>query len=305
MSKHNIENTKTMMGASVKITERLSRSFAAFTLAAICLGGFAEDTLAGEPCGGVEQPCLLEGGSYHASLPANPEGAPVVLWLHGYASSGASAIRNESFSGNFNGRGYALISPNGQPSWGKDPKLDWGVNDGYQAPRDDVEFLQSVLDDAVERYNLDANRVLVAGFSRGGSMAWDLACRASEMANAYAGVAGGFWEPMFETCEAPVDLHHTHGFGDSLVPIEGRSGIFQGFEFAQGNVFKAIDIWRKVNACPGRADTRETESLPILLQWNECAAGSITLQLTSGGHGIPKGWSGAVLDWFEETISGS
>ncbi|MEO1277156.1 MAG: hypothetical protein AAFV96_17910, partial [Pseudomonadota bacterium] len=74
-------------------------------------------------------------------------------------------------------------------------------------PRDDVEFLAAVLRDSASR-GVDRDRVLLAGFSRGGSMVWDLACRAPVMARAYAPIAGAFWEPLSERCAGPVDLYH-------------------------------------------------------------------------------------------------
>ncbi len=92
-------------------------------LAACCCLGFAGAATAAaeQPCGGPDRACVVEDGDYHAALPDDPQGAPVVLWLHGYASSGASAVRNEAFAARFTDRGFALISPNGQPSWGDDP----------------------------------------------------------------------------------------------------------------------------------------------------------------------------------------
>ncbi len=65
-------------------------------------------------------------------------------------------------------------------------------------------------------------------------MVWDLACKAPDSAQACAAVAGAFWEPMAETCAAPVHLRHTHGFKDGLVPFEGREGGWQGYPFQPG-----------------------------------------------------------------------
>ena len=33
--------------------------------------------------------------------------------------------------------------------------------------------------------------------------------------------------------------------------------------------------------------------------WTDCTAGSVRLKVTTGGHGVPKGWRDALLDWFE------
>ena len=277
----------------------------AWLSAGAVVAGLTGSVLAEGTCGGSEQPCSVPDGVYYAALPEDPDGAPMVLWLHGYGSSGANAVSNAPFAARFTDPGYALIAPSGQSDIGDPTKLDWGVNDGQTWPRDDVSFLRTVITDATARFGLNPDRVLAAGFSRGGSMVWDLACRAPDAAAGFAAVAGAFWEPMAERCAAPVLLHHTHGFSDGLVPIEGREITFQGYDYVQGNVFKALDIWRRVNGCPGRADSRDIGETLWRLTWTSCESGSLTLQLTSGGHGIPMGWTPLILDWFADVVPGS
>ncbi|MEM8791761.1 MAG: PHB depolymerase family esterase [Pseudomonadota bacterium] len=248
-----------------------------------------------ETCGGPEAPCAIEGGVYHVALPEGDARPPVVLWLHGHGGSGAGAVKG--FATNFTKRGYAVVAPTGQQTLLS--KTDWSVSDGLDWPRDDVAFLKAVLADATSRFGLDRERVLVAGFSRGGSMAWELACRAPEIGAAYAAVAGAFWEPMVAQCPSPVHLNHTHGFTDRLVPFEGRKVEFQGFAFHQGSVMKGIDVWREANGCMTSGAHQFRTDGGWEKSWHDCEEGSITLTLTQGGHGIPKGWTARVLIWFE------
>ena len=79
-----------------------------------------------------------------------------------------------------------------------------------------------MLDDAEKRFNIDRDRVLMTGYSIGGSNVSYLACREPEIAAAFAPVAGGFWRPHPEDCAGPVKLLHTHGWRDQTVPLEGR-----------------------------------------------------------------------------------
>ena len=247
-------------------------------------------------CGTPESPCEVDGGRYFAALPEDAEIKGTVIWLHGAAGSGAKAASG-GFADRFTGRGYALIAPQGDISMLS--HSDWSVSDGVEWPRDDVAFLNAVRADAVRRFGLDPDRVLLAGFSRGGSMVWDVACRAPEFARGFAAVAGSFWEPMVETCAAPVHLRHTHGFGDRLVPFEGRKGVYQGYDFQQGDVMKGVNVWRRVNGCMGSAKNDTKDDTLWQKRWTECEAGSIMLSLTAKGHGLPKGWTDRVLDWFE------
>ncbi len=248
-------------------------------------------------CGDAQTPCEVEGGSYHAAIPEGVERPPIVLFLHGAGGTGVSSVRNPARAARYTDRGYALIAPQGLR--GAKPNRDWGVRDGAPQTRDDIAFLNRVLDDAAERFGLDRDRVLAAGFSRGGSMIWDLACLAPDTATAYAAVAGAFWEPMHEGCEAAVHLHHTHGFSDPMVPFEGRVVSWQGRSYHQGNVMKGLDVWRQGMGCMARAVDTQTDGNLWRKEWPACSSGSLTLLLGPGGHGVPRGWLGEVLDWFE------
>lgn len=274
----------------------MGRSLWNFALCFALLIGAAQADDAG--CGAADAPCVLDQGEYFAALPEGVDSPPSVLWLHGYARSGKAMIQKQGHVGPFLRRGYAVIIPSGQP-FPTNGKLDWGVADGYDWARDDVGFLKAVRADAVARFGLDPDRILVAGFSRGGSMVWDLACQGPTLARGFAAVAGAFWEPMVTECAAPVNLFHTHGFKDRMVPFEGREISWEGLDFVQGNVMRGVDVWRRQNGCMGSAKNSIGDDGVMQKDWTACAAGSIRLRLTTGGHGIPKGWRDAALDWFE------
>ena len=246
-----------------------------------------------QTCGDADTPCKVDTGEYHIAVPDGIEAPGVFVFLHGSGGRGSSGVANTGFVERVGNRGYALLAPSGA-------ERDWSVRDGLfeDTERDDVAFLQNVIDDAVTRFGLDRSRVILTGFSRGGSMVWDVACEAPDTAGAYAAAAGGFWEPMVTFCQGPVHLHHSHGFKDPMVPFEGRQGVWRGNEFHQGNIAKGIDIWRSTMGCVARADETEIAEMWIK-RWPECGQGSITMRLWDGGHGMPRGWSTDVIDWFE------
>lgn len=247
-----------------------------------------------DACGGPDTPCTIDGGAYHIATPDMPDGkaAGIFVFLHGSGGTGASGVKNTGFVERVTSRGYALLTPTGL-------NRDWSVFDGLPDQRDDVAFLRDVIADAVDRFDLDRDAVVMTGFSRGGSMVWDVACAAADTATAYAASAGGFWEPMKPTCEGPVHLRHSHGFGDRMVPLEGRQGVWRGQAFHQGNILKGFDLWREANGCMGRADRSDPDSDRWTKVWDSCDAGSLILQIWDGGHGLPNGWSTDVIDWFE------
>ena len=144
--------------------------------------------------------------------------------------------------------------------------------------------------------------VLLAGFSRGGSMVWDIACQVPDFASAYAPLAGAFWDDLPEGCAAPVKLFHTHGWNDRTVPLEGRS--FRDGAVVQGDVWASLKILRETNGCDARQPERNSFDGELWFRhWTDCRDGQIQLMLHKGGHGAPAGWANRMLDWFEAGLS--
>ena len=230
---------------------------------------------------GREVSCSVGGGTYRAVLPEDGPNAPWVLYLHGYSGTSEGAMQRASLIDAFLSRGMAVVAPDGQPFAGEGPP-DWSVADTFDWPREDTVFLSAVIADAAERFDLDADRLLIAGYSRGGSMAWDLACRAPGLARAFASQSGAFWEPLPDACAGPVHLFHMHGLADRTVSFEGRKAVFFEHPFHQGSVMSGLDVLRDVNGCWGAAEFTE-EDAHFVKRW-ECDRGSLTLVMGPFGH---------------------
>lgn len=251
-----------------------------------------------QPCGSEADPCRVDALSYRVVLPENPENAPSVIFLHGYAATANAAVNRAALVDAFTSRGIAFIAPDGQVDVGNPKILDWGVHDGHRWPRDDLIALQKIKEDALARFKLDPGRILLAGYSRGGSMVWDKACTDHEFAAAYASASGAFWEPMWRRCSGPVHMHHSHGFADRTVPFEGREAVFGGLHFEQGSVMKSVGILNRTNGCGQMANKVKTEGPNWDKHWSNCTAGSVVLSLGPHGHGRQSDWPDRVADWF-------
>ncbi|MDP5365518.1 MAG: prolyl oligopeptidase family serine peptidase [Paracoccaceae bacterium] len=255
-------------------------------------------TEAGAACGEDPLPCTLPDGSYHVALP--PDGAspfPAVMFLHGFGGSGEGALRNTAMVEALLARGYAVIAPDGQPRPGQTGR-SWDFHPQRPATRNEADFLQAVARDASHRFDLTRNRMILAGFSIGGSMVSYLACADPDRFTAYAPVAGSFWRPHPDSCQGPVRLLHTHGWTDQTVPLEGRE-IRTGF--VQGDVFEALQIWRAANNCTALPpDSFAVRAEFQIRSWTRCQPGArIDFALHPGGHLVPPGWADMLLDWFE------
>lgn len=253
-----------------------------------------------------DTPCMVGDRAYFIALPDQAAGGsiPAVMHIHGWGGSGDGALRNTGMVQAYLDRGYAVIGPNGVPREGRNGR-SWGFHPQSGRQMDEVAFLQAVREDATERFNLDPDRIVLAGFSIGGSMASYVACLAPESFAAYAPIGGNFWRPHPESCAGPVRLLHTHGWTDGTVPLEGR--VVNGVPsddptaFAQGDIFHALDIWRQTNGCVHlKADRFVMEGSYWRRAWDRCAEGSaLEFALYPGGHSIPTDWPDLVMDWFE------
>ena len=260
-----------------------------------------------EPCGTPAGECPTAHGFYRLALPEGAAEAvsgpvPAVIYLHGWGSNSAAAMRNKAMRAVLAARGYALIAPEGIRTSATRKQKNWAGRDGWVYQRDDLAFLAEVLDDAAA-HGIDRDRVLMAGFSRGASMVWDIACHAPGTARAYAPVAGAFWEPLPERCQGGADLFHTHGWADRVIPLEGRS--VAGGTLTQGDTFASLKILRAANGCETeQPDVSGIEPDGIWRRtWSSCQRGQIELMLHPGPHGTPTGWLERALDWFEARLA--
>lgn len=251
-----------------------------------------------QACGGAQRPCQVADGSYHLRLPDADPAVGIVMHLHGGGGTGRGMI-NSGLAKEASARGYVVVAPNGEHPENRWTK-DWSVRaDGMSFERDDVAFLGDVLADVRQKASLPDAPVLLAGFSRGGSMVWNMACMNPDFADAYAPMAGAFWDSLPTDCVGPVHVFHTHGWTDRTVPLEGRA--FGAI--VQGDVWASLAVLRKTNGCRNRQpESSSFRGQNWLRHWTDCDAGSINLLLHPGGHGAPKGWSKSVMDWFEKTV---
>lgn len=251
-------------------------------------------------CGGAV-PCATPHGVYAVALPPGDGGGalPALVFFHGYGGSGRGAIADPTIVGPAIARGYAVIAPEGL-SGPDGQRSNWSAPGSAETGRDDVAFAREVVADATRRFGLDPARVLISGFSKGGSFVWHLACTEGRRYAAYAPVAGSFWRPLPEDCPGgPVDLWHLHGFVDPTVPLEGRP--VGGGRYVQGDTFAALALLRRVDRCADdKPDRFLKDGAFACRQWEDCAGGAeIRFCLHDGGHVLPAGWVDSALDWFE------
>lgn len=251
-----------------------------------------------------DTPCAVGERDYYIAMPKGTAPIGAVMYLHGWGGSGQGALRNTRVVDGFLARGYAVIAPDGVPRAGRNGR-SWRFHPASSSQAEEVAFLETVKVDAVARFDLPPSRVILSGFSIGGSMAAYAACLSPDAFAAYAPIGGNFWRPHPEECAGPVRLIHTHGWTDTTVPLEGRVvnrvPITDPQAFAQGDIFYALQIWRETNGCVHlRADRFVTDGPYMRRAWDRCDPGTaLELAIFPGGHQVPATWPDLVVDWFE------
>lgn len=252
-----------------------------------------------QTCGDAATPCKAAGGEYHFAAPkGEADTRPAMIFLHGFGGTGKGVIRNTGLLDLILKRGYAVIAPQGLP-WREGSKGGAWNSMARESRRNDVAFLKAIADEAAVRHGIDRDNILLAGFSGGGMMTWRVACDAPDAFSAYAPIAGLLWRPLPDHCAGPVKMHHTHGWSDPVVPIEGRS-VASG-RFKQGDLFIGLALIRDANGCiKDDPDEYTGDGHYLTRTWTTCdQAAALTMALHPGGHRIPKGWSTMVLNWRE------
>lgn len=244
---------------------------------------------------GPEAACEIDGGTYHMiDSDGGKEGKPALVFLHGHNATGQMIFRG-GIKSDFAEAGYVVIAPNGTPIQGRQTRR-WSGRDGGE--RDDVAFVLNVIADARTKASIDPDRIYVAGFSAGGSMAWLMACKEAEHFAGFASISGALREPNDTTdCpNAPVNFLQIHGFSDNQVPFEGRAIR----DWHQGSLWDSLALARGSNQCRTHPDTIEIGDRFRCRDWNtSCSEGAIKFCEHDGGHGMPRGWTTLARDWFE------
>ncbi|WP_298969495.1 prolyl oligopeptidase family serine peptidase [uncultured Roseobacter sp.] len=190
---------------------------------------------------GPDTDCQLGDRHYRIAMPEGHDGAtpvPALVFSHGYRGSAQGVMRNGSLRRMASEMGVALIAVKSQDD-------DWVIPN---APRHldtdgavEFDYFDAVLEDATNRFAIDASRIVATGFSAGGMMTWNLACSMSDRFAGFIPISGTFWLEPPETCAGPVaSIIHIHGTSDRTVPLNGR--VIGPTK--QGEVSAALEMYR-------------------------------------------------------------
>ena len=160
---------------------------------------------------------------------------------------------------------------------------------GWTSCNDDVGFLRALVAKVTDRWNVDAARMHITGFSNGAMMANRIACEASEL---FASVAliGGRLEPGFAcTPTKRMPLLQINGGADETVPVDGRESS-GGWLFASST--SVTRHWNEDQACGTQLEdwsspVIEGENVQCTVACGESGHPSIDCLWPEGNHRWP------------------
>jgi polyhydroxybutyrate depolymerase len=158
---------------------------------------------------------------------------------------------------------------------------------------DDIGFVRVLIDDLVSRKIADPARVYATGMSRGGLMAFTLACALAEKIAATAPLLTGMTDVQREDCRParPVPVMVLAGTSDWTQSYDGWLAELGRLL----SVPETMEFWRSLHGCtqqdrkilPHR-DNRDRTHV-VLVEWNNCQSGARLrlYRINGGGHQIP------------------
>lgn len=141
------------------------------------------------------------------------EPVPLVIAFHGVGGDG-STMEQAGFNSLSDRDGFIVAYPDAISKHWNTRRSD--------APEtaDDVGFINTLIDDLENRYNLDPARIFVTGFSNGGMFAHRIGCELSDRVTAIAAVSATMPEYLSSICQPtrPISVLLIHGTADPAVP---------------------------------------------------------------------------------------
>lgn len=205
---------------------------------------------------GAQQPAVLEAQipvtmRYLLFLPDNydqREQWPLLLFLHGAGERGDD---------------LELVKKHGPPKLVETQKDFPFVVISPQCERNrrwNATRLTVLVDDVVQKYNVDEDRIYVTGLSMGGFGTWALAAEQPERFAAIVPICGG-GEPLWARLLKEVPVWAFHGAKDTVVPLERSEEMVDAVKNRGGNA--RLTVYPEA----GHDSWTETYDNPELYEW--------------------------------------
>jgi polyhydroxybutyrate depolymerase len=178
--------------------------------------------------GGIEREYLL----YIPDTYTGTESIPLVFSLHGAGGSKESQYELSQFNILADNENFIIITPQATTAIGN---LTFWNQESDPNRADDVDFIDKLIIEINNEYNIDNERIYLAGSSNGAFMALEITCRLSHKIAAVAAIKGYMTPNQISNCNPtiPTAIIQMHGTSDPLVPYQ--------------NVNQTLQFWNTFN----------------------------------------------------------
>jgi polyhydroxybutyrate depolymerase len=252
------------------------------------------------PVGDLAAPGLVASRPYMYKVPSGYDKSvptPLVILLHGYAASGAIQESYFQLAPLADTKTFLYAYPDGTVD--ASGYRFWNATDACcdvgKTGVDDVAYLNAVLDDMEQKFNVDPQRVFLVGHSNGAFMAQRLACDSSSRIAAVVSLAGAAFKDQTKcAARSPVSIVEVHGDADTTVSYEGGASLYPGgAPFPSAH--ETVNDWAIKDGCTGMLTDGATLDLERGLAGAEtqvaayggCPSAAVQLWTIHGGGHLP------------------
>ena len=232
----------------------------------------------------------------------NPTG--VLINLHGYSGDSISQTNYTYFKESALAAGLAYIAPDGMMD--RSGNRYWNASnaccDFAKSGVNDVQYIDSLIDEMATVFNVDKTRIYLFGHSNGHFMSYQFLCTSKNPVAAIAGLAGSMDLDPAQCSGKTANVLHIHGDADATISYVGGALFAQNYP----SVDEVVKRWSNNNQCTAKPENQldviaamsgaETTSYPF-----DCAVGSLELWKLNGGVHVPvldRGFADKVISWL-------
>ncbi|MCB1664306.1 MAG: alpha/beta hydrolase fold domain-containing protein [Pseudomonadales bacterium] len=279
--------------------------FAALALSLIAAGPVFAETRTSIDAGRGDVPLFVP-DSYSAE-----QESPLIVLLHGYASSGSRQEDYMKFSALVDRYGFLYATPDGTEETEGNHRRFWNASSAccnfYRAALDDSAYVMNIIRQVQAAYRIDPRRIYLIGHSNGGFMSYRMAYEHGDVIAGIASLAGAEASEARPAPAHPVHVLQIHGTADETIAYAG--GDIQGNAYP--GALETIGRWATNNGCAAQGQIIGTLDLERNLEGLETTrtryaqgcriGGSAELwTIADGGHipVISDAFSQAVVEWL-------
>ena len=232
------------------------------------------------------------------------EPSGIMINLHGYSGDSVSQTNYTFLKQAALDAGLAYIAPDGMKD--RTGNRFWNASnaccDFAKSGVNDVEYIDGLIDEMSDTFDLDKSRIYLFGHSNGHFMSYQYLCTSKNKVAAIAGLAGSMDTDPAQCSGKSANILHIHGDADATISYQGGALFSQSYP----SVDEVVKRWSNNNQCTAKPENQldviaamsGSETTSYLF---DCSKGSLELWKINGGVHVPvldRGFADKVVSWL-------